>query len=183
MGQYYLVVNRDRQEYLHPHRLGSGLKLWEICAGNLPRLLAYLCKQSTGRGGGDPSLPCQQFEDENGDVDWDARDAAIQEQFPNCGRWAGDRIVIVGDYDESDEYGDVYHEVQDSDDWTEISPDVAEEFNAFIEFEDKQVAEPNHPEECDHDDTMRTVDQSGELLHERCEDCHAVLVDRRGGDA
>lgn len=181
MGQYYMVVNRDRKEYLHPHRIGSGLKLWEICAGDLPRLLAYLLRQSTGRGGGDPSVPYQQFADGDGDVDWDALEAAIEERFPHCGRWAGDRIVIVGDYDESDEFGGLYRAVQDSDEWTEIAPEVAEEFNRFIELEDKQIKEPLNPEDCNHDNVSRTVDRSGTVVHERCRTCHAVLVDRRGG--
>lgn len=149
----------DRREYLHPHRLGSGLKLWEICAGNLPRVLAYLLKQSTGQGGGDPR----------------PRDA-----FPNCGRWAGDRVVIVGDHDDSEAFGGLYREVQDGDGWVEISPDVAPEFNRFIEFEDSQVDEPLHPRDCDHGDVARTVDQQGVVVHERCRTCHLTLVDRSG---
>jgi len=30
MGQYFLILNLDKKEYLHPHKLGSGYKLWEI---------------------------------------------------------------------------------------------------------------------------------------------------------
>jgi len=33
MGQYYFIVNLDKKEYLHPHKLGDGLKLREICNG------------------------------------------------------------------------------------------------------------------------------------------------------
>ena len=32
MGQYYLVVNLDKKEFLHPHKLGDGLKLMEFAA-------------------------------------------------------------------------------------------------------------------------------------------------------
>lgn len=159
MGQYYMVVDLDRREYLHPHRLGSGLKLWELCAGDLPRVLCYLLGQSTGGGGGDPR----------------PRDA-----FPNVGRWAGDRVVVVGDYDASDRFGGLYHAVQADDGWTEIAPEVAAEFNRFIEFEDMQVAEPVHPDDCGHADTRTVVDRSGTVVHEECRDCHATLVDRRG---
>lgn len=180
MGQYYMVVDLDRREYVHPHRLGSGLKLWEICAGNLPRVLAYLLRGSTGRGGGDPRVPYQRFQDEDGDVDWAALDEAIAERFPNEGRWAGDRVVIVGDYDESEAFGGLYREVQDSGDWTEISAEVAAEFNRFIEFEDMRVDEPVHPTECDHEDVARTVDRQGVVVHERCRTCHLTRVDRRG---
>jgi hypothetical protein len=32
MGQYYLIVNLDKKQYLHPHRFGDGLKLLEFGA-------------------------------------------------------------------------------------------------------------------------------------------------------
>ena len=32
MGQYWVVVNLDKHEFVMPHRLGSGLKLWEQLA-------------------------------------------------------------------------------------------------------------------------------------------------------
>ena len=30
MGQYYLLANTSKREYIHPHRLGAPAKLWEI---------------------------------------------------------------------------------------------------------------------------------------------------------
>lgn len=102
MGQHYLLVNRDRQEYICPHHLGCGAKLWEICANDMPRVLPYLLQQSSGHGGGDPqNQPTDQL-----------------------GRWAGDRIVVVGDYDHSELYQiaeSVYDEISD-----EIRPEVNE---------------------------------------------------------
>lgn len=178
MGQYYVLVNLDRREYVHPHRVGSGLKLWEICSGNLPRLLCYLLRQSTGRGGGDPTVSYREFE-EDGDVDWAAWDDAVREAFPNQGRWAGDRVLLAGDYDESEVFQGLYREVQDSEVWTEVSHLVAEEFNRFIGSEERMVREPEDPEECGHENTSRTVDETGRLVRERCLDCQEVL---RGGD-
>ena len=32
MGQYWKAVNLDKREFVHPHRLGCGLKLWEQLA-------------------------------------------------------------------------------------------------------------------------------------------------------
>jgi hypothetical protein len=32
MGQYHVVVNLTKREFIHPHKLGSGLKLWEQIA-------------------------------------------------------------------------------------------------------------------------------------------------------
>lgn len=100
MGQYYLVVNQDRQEYICPQQLGCGAKLWELCVSDLPRILPYLLQQSNELGGGDPR---------NSETD-------------HLGRWAGDRIVVVGDYDHSNLYQiaqSVYTEIGN-----EISPEV-----------------------------------------------------------
>jgi hypothetical protein len=30
MGQYYLIVNLDKKQFLHPHKCGDGLKLLEF---------------------------------------------------------------------------------------------------------------------------------------------------------
>ena len=77
MGQYYMIVNLDKREFLNPHKLGSGLKLWEMAntCTIAPALLALLAC-SNGRGGGD-------FEED-----------------PIIGRWVGDRVAVVGDYSE-----------------------------------------------------------------------------------
>lgn len=78
MGQYHLTVNLDKKEYLDPHALGCGLKLFEQVANNpgVGAALVVLLAASNGRGGGD-------F----------APDKVV-------GRWAGDKIAIVGDYAE-----------------------------------------------------------------------------------
>lgn len=78
MGQYHYTVNLDKKEFLHPHKLGSGLKLWEFAGDDhgIGCALSLLLACSNGRGGGDV-------------VETDL-----------VGRWAGDRIAIVGDYAE-----------------------------------------------------------------------------------
>ena len=74
MGQYYLICNLDKREYLHPHRFNEGLKAREwLYSGRVPRALSVLLIDGDGGGGGDVRNPL-------------------------CGRWAGDRIVISGDY-------------------------------------------------------------------------------------
>lgn len=83
MGQYYLVVNLDKREFLHPHKLGDGLKLMEFGSqGDGTMLaLALLLADGCGRVGGDY--------------------LAKQGSNPDLaliGRWKGDRIVIAGDY-------------------------------------------------------------------------------------
>ena len=81
MGQYHLTVNLDKKEFLMPHKLGVGLKLREQTGiGNsIPDALFMLLVCSNGKGGGD-------FQDNQNNV---------------VGRWAGDRIAVVGDYAES----------------------------------------------------------------------------------
>ncbi len=77
MGQYYLIVNLDKKQYLHPHKCGDGLKLLEFCcsANGTLTALAILLADGNNRGGGD-----------------------LRSNHPIIGSWAGDRIVIAGDY-------------------------------------------------------------------------------------
>lgn len=80
MGEYFRIVNLDKKEYLHPHYFGTGIKLFEIAAnecGSLTGLSILLSSQ------------------DNGDKD------------KIYGRWAGDRIIIAGDYS-----SEIYEEVQ-----------------------------------------------------------------------
>lgn len=81
MGQYHIIANLDKKEWLHPHDFGCGIKLAEFAfASEGPMAgLALLLASSNGMGGGDIFV-----EDEFDDIP---------------GRWAGDRIVIAGDYD------------------------------------------------------------------------------------
>lgn len=76
MGQYYYTVNIDKKEFLHPHKMAAGLKLAEFPSGRIwPYTMALLLSSGNGRGGGD--------------FCGDSRFS---------GRWAGDRIVVAGDY-------------------------------------------------------------------------------------
>lgn len=88
MGQYWKLVNLDRKEYIDPHKLGCGLKLWEQLANHpsTGTALIILCAaMPEARGGGDL--------DENEII----------------GRWAGDRIAFVGDYGEKGDLENMYH--------------------------------------------------------------------------
>jgi hypothetical protein len=77
MGQYYKICNIDKQEYLDPHKFGQGLKFLEFAASGDGILygLAILLADGMGRGGGD-----------------------LRVESDIVGSWAGDRIVIAGDY-------------------------------------------------------------------------------------
>lgn len=86
MGQYHFTVNLDKREFLNPHKFGEGLKLWEQGwhGFGIQRGLQMLLACSDGRGGGDFHL----------------EDNGIENI---AGRWAGDRIVVLGDYTEDDD--------------------------------------------------------------------------------
>jgi hypothetical protein len=82
MGQYHHPVNLDKKEFIDPHKLGCGLKLLEHGGdGGVNDALALLLACSSGRGGGDYQTEGREW----------------------VGRWAGDRIAIVGDYAERDD--------------------------------------------------------------------------------
>jgi hypothetical protein len=80
MGQYYLVINKTKKQYLSPHVFGDGAKACELLGGDTLNGLGILLIKSNEGGGGD--LP----------------------DNPLNGQWAGDEIVIIGDYDSSELY-------------------------------------------------------------------------------
>ena len=106
MGQYFLIVNLDKKQFIHPHTFRDGLKLLEFgCSshGTLTALTLLLRNSSEG-GGGD------------------------FHEFENCdlvGSWAGDRIVIIGDYDQSG----LYHTAENS--FTNISETLIDQVSEF----------------------------------------------------
>lgn len=115
MGQYWKLVNLDKKEFVNPHKLASGLKLWE-CLANSPGIgAAMIILQSAmpeARGGGDFTL-----DSDNEEYNEIAR--------RTVGRWAGDRVVMVGDYAvDSDlprrqKASGIYGKCMSKDDWRE----------------------------------------------------------------
>ena len=77
MGQYYKIVNVKKKEYITPHTFGDGAKLMEfsMSANGVLAGLAILLADGNGRGGGD-----------------------LNSNSSIVGSWAGDNIVIAGDY-------------------------------------------------------------------------------------
>jgi len=77
MGQYYKIVNIKKKQYITPHVFGDGAKLMEfsMSANGVLAGLAILLADGNGRGGGD-----------------------LNSDNKIVGSWAGDNIVIAGDY-------------------------------------------------------------------------------------
>lgn len=111
MGQYFALVNLDKKQWIHAHRIGNGLKIGEQTNW----------KYSTEVVAG---LLMQEMEDESNSL---------------IGSWHNDRRVgFVGDYGDSHAVGEVplhqeliddaekiYSQREaDGDDWTELSDQV-----------------------------------------------------------
>lgn len=100
MGQYHKIYNVDKKQFLHPHDLGNGLKLMEQVGHrwSTSTALFLLLANSNGRGGGDAS------------------------SHPWVGAWAGDRIVIQGDYAKPEDQS----YIADTEGYTNVSKPVLE---------------------------------------------------------
>src|SRR5712692_10463675 len=85
MGQYFKIVNLDKREVVSPWGIGGVAKWWEWLANNQARVFVWLFRKSDGDGGGD-------IHERDG--------------YETLGRWAGDRVALVGDYDSSGLYNE-----------------------------------------------------------------------------
>ena len=147
MGQYWMVVNLSKKEFVLPHRVGAGLKLWEQLAnhpGTGAALIILCAAMPEPRGGGDFDLEVNWHGPERIDMSGPGK---MPETYPDIakrtiGRWAGDRIALVGDYAEKKDLPPRFHaetiyercceQYEGTDEaFTDVSDDVA----AVIEHE------------------------------------------------
>ncbi len=147
MGQYFKAVNLDKQEVVCPWCLGGGAKLWEWAANPQGAIFTLLLRKSSAGGGGDyygypthnvrldtasPEGAHQSLLDAFQSV------AAIEGQPFDppadsiVGRWAGDRVVLVGDYDTSKLWDQL-------EDFHNISRELVEVWNDFIEIPEMKL--------------------------------------------
>jgi len=107
MGQYFKVFNLDKKESITPHSFHDGAKLMEFACSSNGTLtgLAILLRQSSQTGGGDFGHYLNNIRDKE-----------------LVGSWAGDRIAIVGDYDDNPAGSSIYFDST----YTDISDDVVE---------------------------------------------------------
>lgn len=121
MGQYHMLVNLDKREFVSPHGLGLGLKQREhngAFDGTLADALYFLTMTSPARGGGDYA------------------------QTDISARWAGDRCVVLGDYTEDSDIpnyvgaGSLWSQIDENahDEWRDISDEVAQELGSVFGF-------------------------------------------------
>jgi hypothetical protein len=145
MGQYWKVVNLTKKEYITPHKLGTGLKLWEQLAnhpGTGAALIILCAAMPEARGGGDFDLDENWHGPERTFPEHNCTPGPMPEEYQTIahrtiGRWAGDRIALIGDYAEASDLrrhnktdipADKIYERCNEDHpekWTDVSEDVA----------------------------------------------------------
>lgn len=161
MGQYWKVVNLDRREYLDPHQLGAGLKLWELIAnkGVTEALVILQAAYYERRGGGDGDRDGENW---HGPDRTDMRQAGpkLSQKYNEIaartwGRWVNNRVVIVGDYAEANDpipnmkptdppidmlyglchaYEPRYHKTPDNPDWLAAVKDAEQYGGHFTDI-------------------------------------------------
>ena len=106
-----MAVNVTKKEYVQPWDIGGMAKLWEWCVGRTAGIFPYLLRKSNWRGGGDIPFAAPSY----------------------AGRWAGDEVYLVGDYDESS----LYETARTS--YRNISRELAAEYNLFVEVDTNKL--------------------------------------------
>jgi hypothetical protein len=103
-----MAVNVTKKEFVRPWDIGGMAKLWEWCVNRCSGIFPYLLRKSNEGGGGDIKLENPHY----------------------AGRWAGDEVYLVGDYDESNLWSIAESEYHN------ISTALAEEYNQFIALDE-----------------------------------------------
>jgi len=163
MGQYWTYVNLDKKECINNYALGSGAKLWEQLANQGPgaALIVLLAGMTSRRGGGDFDMDKNWHGPERTFPEHNCSPGQMPDNYPlvagcTIGRWAGDRIIAIGDYAKPDDYpelGDlpaIYEYANcaiygkgKTNGWKDITPQVvaviAHELNDRYTYEDGKL--------------------------------------------
>lgn len=143
MGQYFKAVNETKKETICPWCLGGVAKLWEWAANPWGAVFVLLLRRSSGNGGGDyhgSTTQCLDLATHTPEeiAETIAR-SVLREGAPSgipddsiVGRWAGDEVYLVGDYDDSGLY-------EKARSYRNISQQVVETWNEFVELESMQL--------------------------------------------
>jgi len=111
MGQYHLIANLTAMEYIDPRAFGDGPKLTEFGFSGVGAMAGFAALLSTSNNRGFGDL----WTDDRGSnypghdpAAWLAENKHYPARFDRhvLGRWAGDRVAIVGDYWEADDLAD-----------------------------------------------------------------------------
>ena len=123
MGQYFKAVNTDKKEYVCPWCIGGGAKLWEWAANPEGAILTLLLRKSDEGGGGD-FCGYHKGCGEGGPIHCDLS--------PVAGRWASDRVMMLGGYDSSELWKELPQ-------YRNISGQLVQEWNEFIGLDNRKL--------------------------------------------
>jgi len=135
MGQYFKPVNTDKKEFVCPWCISGGAKLWEWAANRQGAIFTLLLRQSTSTGAGDYGGQGPQVIEltEGQEIQDVIAKGIAREGMPMpipkesiVGRWAGDRVALVGDYDETGLYSTA------TELYRNISEPLCEAWNQFL---------------------------------------------------
>lgn len=126
MGQYFAAVNTDKKEFVCPWCIGGGAKLWEWAA-NPPGAVFTLLLRKSDEGGGGDYYGYRRGCGEGGPITCPPN--------PVVGRWAGDRVVLLGDYDSTGMWDELYHTRT----CRNISRELVDAWNDFIEIDELKL--------------------------------------------
>ena len=135
MGQYFIFVDTDKKEYIVPD---SGAKLWEIASNFTGSgILAYLLADGNKDGTGllthtaDEKAKDQLIASgwkvfEESDAPYSGRYWILEKETGYFGRWSGDRVVVAGDYGNTNLYKIAQKQYKD------ITKEAYGEFYEFV---------------------------------------------------
>jgi len=145
MGQYFKAINKTKKEVVCPWCLGGVAKLWEWAANPWGSVFTLLLRRSSGGGGGDFNGPTTQVLDvseKSPEVIMETIARGVLKEGAPCGippesivgRWAGDEVYLVGDYDDSG----LFQESKSSE-YRNISQELVEVWNDFIDIKEMKL--------------------------------------------
>lgn len=137
MGQYFKAVNLDKREVVCPWCINGGAKLWEWAVNRQGAIFTFLLCRGAGIDRVDDPPSYLIASADRSVVVAEVRHKSIDDKqgpAPSSimGRWAGDRVILVGDYDDEFDWSDIEH-------YTNISQHLVEEWNKFVRHEDSII--------------------------------------------
>ncbi len=147
MGQYFKAANLDKKQVVCPWCLGGGAKLWEWAANPQRAIFTVLLRKSLAGGGGDyygyhtqevdigrypeGTASAAMLHKLGAIVSMEGRPVSAPPESI-AGSWAGDQVVLVGDYDESKLWDQLPS-------YRNISRELVETWNHFIELDEMKL--------------------------------------------
>lgn len=132
MGQYHLIYNKTKKEYFGGPS-DCGAKLGEKVCDDTALVFLLILSNSNGRGRGDFYIFGKDYGRDKFNPTLKKFDKAVK---AISGRWAGDEIVVQGDYAEKGDPGYIpEHTGEGPDPYKNISKEVNAALKALDDFE------------------------------------------------